>query len=551
MKKYKENMIYIRILNLVFVFIIIFSLLIFRLYCLQIKDHDELKVQALKQRGKEIKISPNRGIICDRNLVPLTNRERILTAFVFKDTIEKNEKLKEYILDNSLFNEEELEEYLKDKNNLVDIPLKSNALKIENNKDIYITEKIFRYDDKNLLSHVIGYINKSENKGEAGIEKLYDEILRYKDDYSLFLESDNKKNIIFGGEYSVGADTDPYNPNGVKLTIDYNIQEKVENIFDEEKVNGAAIVTDIDTGDILAMVSRPNFDQDDIDKYFNREDMALYNKAIQVAYPPGSLFKIVVLLTALEENMNIQDKLFYCKGYEEINDITIKCSNIYGHGYLTLKEAFSKSCNSAFIQLGQELGSEKIMAMSRRLGFSDKINIGLLEEVEGNLPTGRELQGPSIGNISIGQGSIETTPLQITNMMMIIANNGIKKDIGIVDGIITKNGYMIKKYNREEDKRVLSEEICQVLQEYLVDVVENGTAKGLNLKDIGGGGGKTGSAQAVFNRRMTIHGWFAGFYPEKKPKYVITVFIEEGKSGAGVAAPIFEKISKEIYNINR
>ena len=110
---------------------------------------------------------------------------------------------------------------------------------------------------------------------------------------------------------------------------------------------------------------------------------------------------------------------------------------------------------------------------------------------------------------------------------------------------------MIKKYNREEDKRVLSEEICQVLQEYLVDVVENGTAKGLNLKDIGGGGGKTGSAQAVFNRRMTIHGWFAGFYPEKKPKCVITVFIEEGKSGAGVAAPIFEKISKEIYNINR
>jgi len=551
MKKYKENMVYTRILNLVFVFIVIFSLLTFRLYCLQIKNHDELKVQALKQRGKEIKISPNRGIICDRNLVPLTNSEKSLTAFVFKDTIQKDEKLKKYILENSFFNEKELEEYLNNKKGLIDIPLKANALKMENNKDIYITEKTSRYDDENLLSHVIGYVNKSENRGEAGIEKLYDEILRSKDECSLFLEADNKRNIIFGGEYSVRADTDPYNPNGVKLTVDYNIQKMVENIFNEEKVNGSAIVTDVDTGDILAMVSRPNFDQEDIDKYFNREDMALYNKAIQVAYPPGSLFKIVVLLTALEEDINIQDKLFYCRGYEEINDITIKCSNIYGHGYLTLKEAFSKSCNSAFIQLGQKLGSEKIMAMSRRLGFGDKINIGLLEEVEGNLPTGRELQGPAIGNISIGQGSIETTPLQITNMMMIIANNGIEKDIGIVDGIITKDGYMIKKYNREEDKKVLPEEICQIAQEYLVDVVKNGTAKRMDLKNIGGGGGKTGSAQAVFNRRMTIHGWFAGFYPEKKPKYVITVFIEEGKSGAGAAAPIFEKISKEIYKNNR
>ena len=551
MKKFRENMLYTRILNLVFVFIIIFSLLIFRLYCLQIKNHDELKLQALMQRGVEIDINPNRGIIYDRNLIPITNREKSLIAFVFKDTIEQDEKLKKYILDNSSLDEKELREYLKDKKDLVAIPLRSDALKIENNKDIYIAEKTFRYSNENTLSHVIGYINKSENRGETGIEKLYDEILKFKDYCSLFLEFDNKRNIIFGGEYSVGADTDPYNPDGVKLTVDYNLQKIVENIFDEEKLNGAAIVTDVDTGDILAMVSRPNFNQEDIDEYFDREDMALYNKAIQVAYPPGSLFKIVVLLTALEENMNIQDELFYCRGYEKINDIAIKCNNIYGHGYLTLKEGFSKSCNSVFIQLGQELGSKKIMDMSRRLGFGDKINIGLLEEVSGNLPVGKDLQGPAIGNISIGQGSIETTPLQITNMMMIIANNGIKKDIRIVDGIVTRDGYMIKKYNREEDKRVLSEEICQILQEYLVDVVENGTAKKLDLKDIGGGGGKTGSAQAVLNRRKTIHAWFSGFYPEKKPKYVITVFIEEGKSGAGVAAPVFEKISKEIYRINR
>ena len=551
MKKYKDNIVNNRILNLTFAFSIILSFLIFRLYYLQIKSHEDLKVQALRQRGKEIQISPNRGIIYDRNLIPLTNKEKSLIGFVFKDTIEKDEKLKKYIWENSTFNERELEDYLKDKKNLVGIPLKNDTAKIENNKDIYIAEKISRYDDENTLSHVIGYINKSENRGDAGIEKLYDEILRSGDDYSLFLEADNRKNIIFGGEYSVGTNTNPNNPNGIKLTVDYHIQKIVEKIFDEEKINGAAIVTEVDTGNILAMVSRPNFDQDDIDKYLNREDMVLYNRAIQVAYPPGSLFKIVVLLTALEEDYSIQDQLFYCNGYEDVMGVPIKCNNINGHGYLNLKDAFSKSCNSTFIQLGQRVGSEKIMDMSRKLGLGEKINIGLLEEVSGKLPQGDKLRGAAIGNISIGQGDIETTVLQITNMMTIIANNGVEKDIGIIDSIVNKDGDLIKKYNREEDKRILPENICQIVQEYLVDVVDNGTAREINLDEIGGAGGKTGSAQAVLNEQMTIHGWFAGFFPREEPEYIITVFVEEGKSGAGTAAPIFEKISKEIYKINR
>lgn len=551
MERFRENIIHSRILYLIFAFLIIFLLLIGRLYWLQVGNHEELKGQALKQRGTEIKLNPNRGIIYDRNLIPLTNRKKTLIGFVFKDTIQKNKDLKNYILNNSEFDEEGLKEYLDVKENIVDITLNPNALEIENNKDIYIANRVSRYDNNNILSHVIGYINKSENRGEAGVEKVFDEILKSNDNQSLILESDDKRNIIFGGEYTIGQRIDPTSPNGVKLTIDYHIQRKVEDVLDEEKVNGAVVVADISTGDIMAMASRPNFNQEDIDEYFNREDMALYNKAIQVAYPPGSLFKIVVLLTALEEDIGVQDRLFYCNGQEEINDIIIKCNNINGHGYITLDEAFSKSCNSVFIQLGRDLGGEKIMEMSRRLGFDNKINIGLLEEVGGNLPSGKELQGPAIGNISIGQGSIETTPLQITNMMMIIANNGVKKGIGIIDGITTQDGYIIKKYNREEEKRLLPLEICQILQKYLIDVVEKGTAKGMDLVDIGGGGGKTGSAQAVFNKRMTIHGWFSGFYPKKDPKYVITVFIEEGISGSKSAVPIFERIAKEIYKISR
>ena len=139
----------------------------------------------------------------------------------------------------------------------------------------------------------------------------YDEILRNEEDNSLYIEVDEKKNIILGKEYNVSKKTNSMDPNGVKLTIDYHIQKIVENILDEDKKNGAVIITDVETGDIVAMASRPNFDQDDIDKYLDREDMALYNKGIQVAYPPGSLFKIVVLLTALEEDLSYINKKRY------------------------------------------------------------------------------------------------------------------------------------------------------------------------------------------------------------------------------------------------
>ena len=550
MGRFRKNIVHIRLLKMLYISSFVFILLVGRLYWIQINSHDSLKAQVLKQRGEEISLSPNRGIIYDRNLIPLTNKEKVNTILVSKKYIQNNPNLKEFIIENSQLNEQELNSYIDSKKTIIDIPLSSPIAGVDS-KEIFIAHMIPRYGKENILSHVIGYINKSENRGEAGIEKVYDEILKHGENHSLYIELDKRQNIILGKEHVVNQKMDPSSPGGVKLTIDYHVQKNIERILDKEGKNGGVIVSEVETGDIVAMASRPNFNQEDIDEYLNREDMVLYNKAVQVAYPPGSLFKTIVLLAALEEDISYVNKTFYCKGYEKINNTTIKCNNTRGHGYITLKEAFSKSCNSAFIQLGQELGSHKIINMAKQLGFGQKVNIGLLEEVVGNLPSGRELKGPSIGNISIGQGSIEATPLQITNMMMIIANNGIRKGMSIVDGITTSNGYMIKKFNRESERRITSQENCEILHEYLIDVIINGTAKNTNLIDIGGAGGKTGSAQAILNRKETIHGWFSGFWPAKEPKYVITVFIEGGASGSQDAVPIFEKIIREIYRINR
>src|SRR5690606_33685025 len=142
---------------------------------------------------------------------------------------------------------------------------------------------------------------------------------------SLFIEYDKNRSLILGGSYYVDSSTKPEEPSGVKLTIDYRIQKIVENILDEVNEKGAVVVADMESGEILALASRPSFNQKNIEDYLNRKDMSLYNKAIQVSYPPGSIFKIVVSLAALEENLDFLNRDYYCNGYEKINNVVIKC----------------------------------------------------------------------------------------------------------------------------------------------------------------------------------------------------------------------------------
>ena len=540
-KKVKTRILAFNILS-----IIVFFSLMGRLYFIQIYNNEKLTLESLKQRSVEVSLSSSRGPIYDRNLIPLTNRERIKTLIGQRDIIINNKDLLELIINNTSLSKRELQDILNTNNKLVKIPLNKD-IDIPDMNNIFIMDIINRYSKDNILSHVIGYINRAENRGETGIEKVYDEFLRNSDKEYFFVEYDKNRSLILGGSYYVDNTITSEEPAGVKLTIDYRIQKIVEEILDQVDENGAVVVADIESGEILALASRPSFNQENIEDYLNRTDMSLYNKAIQVSYPPGSIFKIVVTLAALEENMDFLERDFYCKGYEKINNVIINCNNKNGHGHIDLKEGFAKSCNSIFIQIGKEIGAKKIIDMAERLGFGNKINIGLLEEVEGSLHQGEELLGPAIGNISIGQDKIQATPLQITNMLVTIANDGIEKDMTIVQGITTKDGKMIKPYYKEEDRRIISRQSALILQDLLKEVLNSGTASSLDLEEIGGGAGKTGSAEGSLGGRPTIHGWFAGYFPRDNPKYAITVLVEEASSGSKSAAPIFERICKKIF----
>lgn len=536
-----------RIISFITIISIFIILLSSRLYYIQVFKNEEFIEKALKQRGQEIALKPKRNIIYDRNLIPLTNNTKTPYIILSKNQLEDNPLLYQNIISNTILNSQELNELIDSNDRLLQIPLKERLAIDDNGWNIFQIDYTNRYNPNNLLSHVIGYINKAENVGQSGLERVYDEFLSEGEKDSLIVEFDRERSIMLGSTHVTGT-PDPNNPSAVKTTISYELQAAVEDILDNERVKGAVVVTEVSTGEILALASRPNFDQDQIENYIFNEDMALYNRAIQVGYPPGSIFKIVVLLAALEEDPYLLNRTYNCDGQETINNITIKCSA--NHGELSVKEAFAKSCNSTFIQIGKQIGAKEIIDMSMRLGFGEKINIGLLEEINGNLPKTNEIHGAAIGNISIGQGQLEVTPLQISNLINIIANDGIQKHLTLINGIANKEGMILKEFFKEKDIRVLPSESCDIVMEMLREVVNQGTGKNIKLNNIGGTAGKTGTAQAILNKQKAIHGWFAGVYPAYEPKYTITVFIEDASSGSMTAAPIFEKIVKEIYKLN-
>ncbi|WIV11177.1 penicillin-binding transpeptidase domain-containing protein [Proteiniborus sp. MB09-C3] len=547
MDKKTRNNIYRRAKKIMIVSTIVFAMLVIRLFWIQIVKGQKYGLEAGKQYVREIRVAPARGNIFDRNNVQLTNNKTEKTIYIFRDAVSGDDETLEKIREAFDLSEKDIEIIKKSSNRIIEIPL---SKEVEDNisiRGVTIEERKVRYDGNNLLSHVIGYIKKSENVGEYGIEKEYDSILKMNDSFGVkYVAVDGKQRVIPGLKDTEVISEKKTSSNSVKLTVDINIQKAVEKVLDYRKVNGAAIVTEVTTGDILAMASRPTLNQNDIGINFNSNNMDFYNKALEVAYPPGSIFKTVVMLAALEEDLISFNDTFVCEGYEDLGSFKIKCNNTEGHGEITAYEAFSKSCNSAFIQIGKKVGAKKIIDMAKRLGFGEKIQ-NILIESSGNLPKNDELLGPAIGNISIGQSNIEVTPIQVTNMMMIIANEGVKKDISIVDSIVTEEGGFVKKVMREKEERALSTKVSKQIKKVLEGVVDNGTAKNINMSSIGGAAGKTGSAE---NSKKITHAWFSGYFPSDKPKYVITVFIEEGGSGGKIAAPIFEEIAKSIYDID-
>ncbi len=353
---------------------------------------------------------------------------------------------------------------------------------------------------------------------------------------------------------------EPLPGNDLILTINRELQRVAWNSLEGRP--GAIVALDPNNGEILSLVSSPAYNPNLFARALSEEEWLslkedllhpLTNRAIQGQYAPGSIFKVITAIAALERGLASRDKKFSCSGAFPFKDRVFRCWRKEGHGTLNLKEAIIHSCDVYFYQLGLETGVDNIVDFSKRFGLGKASGIDLFEEEKGFLPhrrwredsLSREwFEGDTV-NLSIGQGYLLVTPLQMANLISAIASGGKLYRPYLVKRILSPEGEIIKEMRPHLIKEVrLEKENLDLLRESLFSVVnEMGTGWRAKVKGIEVTG-KTGTAE---NPLGEDHAWFIGFAPCREPKIALAILVEHGGMGGEVAAPIAKKIFEAYF----
>ncbi len=588
--------------RLIFVFLIqvfLFLILLIRLFCLQIFNYEKYKTLSEENRIKTFVIPPLRGHIFDRNNIQLTDNQKNYRVLFYKDKSE--EKNMETLLKVSKIldlTENEFNKILKKMENNYGKPIITildnvswkDLVKLQANSynldGIMIEEGYIRYYPySSTFAHIIGYVN-NPTKEEIDIQNSYKEReLLLHPDYKIGrtgLEKVFNKNIMGENGYrqlEMNALSIPIREikvenategDNIKLTIDFNLQRFIKSRMQD--VRGSAIVMNVWTGEILALVSMPSYNNNRFvegisNQYWTKlstdEGKPLSNKAISATYPPGSTFKLITAMSALENGWQ-GDKEIDCNGKLALNKKrTMHCWMEKGHGKINLVEAIKDSCNIYFTKLGLFAGIDNIYKTAKDFGLGEKYNLKLLNIKTGTIPN-REwkkkvfndvwVPGDTV-NVAIGQGFLSVTPLELAVMTSRIANGGYKiRPYLIYDS-------KMSQYNEELFTRLpmVKKETIDIVKQGMYDVVntKGGTAYWTRIKQKGFEmAGKTGTAQVIAKEKKDImeeenekietkfqnHGLFIAFAPYEKPRYAVVVVVEHGNSGSGVAAPIAKDI---------
>ena len=400
---------------------------------------------------------------------------------------------------------------------------------------VNIFKGVCRYSG--VSPHLLGYLDSAGEVGLSGIEKEYNDFLSL---FSSTVRVSYSSDAVRGAIAGLGMETvdTAISDNGLVLTLNEALCRALETSMDRYVKTGAAVVMDCRTGAIRAVSSRPGYQEEKIAEYMQSTNGELINRAF-AAQTVGSVFKIVIAACALEAGL--ENFSYDCQGGIVINERTFACHNHTGHGVVGLEEAFAQSCNAYFIALGQLLGYERIAEMAERFGFGQSIQIlGNMTAASGTFPA--KSSNLSLANLSIGQGDLMASPLQVARMTAVIANGGILPEVKVYKGLYL-NGGLKTDDSADEGTRILTAEIAEKLWKYCVYTVESGTGQSAKPAT-GSAGGKTASAQTgvMENGVEKLNVYFSGFYPAENPQYVITVFAENGESGGKTCAPVFREI---------
>jgi len=570
-------------LNWLLIFVVIcFSVLVISLWYLQMIKGEEFRERAVENCIRALVEDAPRGRIYDRREELLvTNRPAVVVSIIPAE-VDDLEKLSERLGRIIGISPEEISQTVK---NYLENPFKpvkilddcktNKIVEIEERKDelkgVVLEVKPRRdYLYHDFAAHSLGYVGEIDKEelqqfgnpkfqggdiiGKAGLEKYYDDILRG--------EKGGKEVEVdaLGQEITTLLYQKPVPGEDLVLTIDRDLQLYGENLLFDKK--GSIIVSDPNSGEILALVNRPSFNPNlfadgishsDWERLSSDVDYPLTNRSVQGVYSPGSIFKVVTAIAALEEGVTDRKRKIYCSGSFELAGQVFTCWKETGHGSLSIVDGIAHSCNIYFYTLGKDLGIERFNKYMQKFGLGEKTGIDLPAEAIGTIPSAqwkkREVNeiwfpGDTI-NLSIGQGYLLLTPLQVHNLITTIASEGEVYKLHLVKKIISADGKTVKEIKPEIYKKVdFSLDTIKIIKEGLRQTILKGTGWRANIKELAVAG-KTGTAQ---NPQGETHAWFIGFAPYENPEVCITVFLENGGEGGEAAAPIARAMMEKYFN---
>lgn len=557
-----------------------------RMFYMQFLKKDEYKTLSEKNRIKLFAIFPERGEIFDYKNRNLARNESCFYLMVDKGEREyKNEvKLLSEILD---LDEEQVKEIKKRlKYGSVRIPtviidcmdwtlLSAFEEEKRNFKTIFIDTGFSRfYPNSYSFAHILGYINRSNEKiktnyyldqanykvGKSGIEKQYEKMLCGSFGYK-------KIEVNAKGRYVRELDlVKPVNGKSLVLNIDSDLQNKVMSYLSEKGCS--AIIMDCNDGGIRGAISSPSYDLNKFNRLSNEYWQflnnniyrPLVNKTIRSLYPPGSIFKVITMIAALESGIDPEEKVT-CTGKSVLNTNSFRCARSWGHGPVNMIKAIKYSCNHYVFAIARKIGADKIIEVAKRFGLGSRTNIDLPGELKGFIPTRKWKKDKyksvwTIGdtfNLAIGQGFSLVTPMQLTRMMGAIATGGKLFSPRVLKG------------PAEYVNIDIGAQHLDIIKNALYSVMNSSGGTGY-LSRINNSefilSGKTGTAQVIAKKstkdnlsrddiawESRNHAIFSGFVPHDNPQYIINVYFDHGGGGGRAAAPIAKKIVKDLYGI--
>jgi len=575
--------------------IVIFAGIFLAYWNIQILQNEKYSQLALKNITRLIELPAPRGLVVDRYGMVLAENKINFTLYLVRENVESLEKaiqMASFFSGKSAAAIRQIIDKYKKYANFYRIPIKSNlprstVIFIQSRQDEFPEFEIGMEPSRTYplaehAAHVLGQISEIDDAelnagsastydlgdliGRSGIEKQYEPYLRGTKGSQTVIKN-NVERI-----QQVSSEITPVIGDTVVLTLDLRLQEFIENLLAGE--NGVIAVLDLKTGGLLALVSKPEFDPEVFSREMGWEEWQaisndpqkpLQNKFLQGIYSPGSVFKIIMALTGLQEKIITPATTVFCTGSQVFYDRVFHCWKPGGHGTVNLFSALQNSCNIYFYNLGKKLDIDTIARYAHLMGLGSLSGIDLPNENSGLVPDRawkmnafrqKWFPGETI-SVAIGHGSLNATPVQMLKMIATVALRGRMPKLHLLQRI-EKQGKVVREFVHEFFRVPIAEENFELVIEGLFRVVNNeGTGRAAKIPglDICG---KTGTGQILAKenprykmltqeKKFMPNSWFVSFAPRNNPRLAIVVLVENGGDAGSIAAPLAAQIYKKYF----